>query len=199
VPIYEYWCQPCGEVEEMYRKRYGEPPPPCPRCGAERITLASRFAVVFTGDITSRYKLKDREDAYTDGVWMYRKRTSLSGEPEPVYIQTWQELREFCKAEGLSQPGEAPTNASISSDGKRLSGAGMPGQWATFSPEVLPEKATAPPPDPQQAAPLLEVTDRRSLDPKANPQVMVVDAAKAQAAIEKGEPLTSAVEETVAA
>lgn len=175
MPVYEFYCERCQTKSEQYFHTALESAPKCPSCGGPRVWLPSIFATPFLGEITSRYKLRDREGSEEDGVWMYRKKTSLSGEPEPVYIRTWSELREFCRAEGLSLPGEVPTNATISPDGRKLSSAGMPGQWASFSPEVLPEKATAPPPPPEHASSPVEVVDRRELDPRSQPVAIPLD------------------------
>ena len=186
MPVYEFYCERCQRIEERFFHRWQEQAPPCPLCSNPRVLLASRFAVVFTGPITARYNLKDREGAEQEGVWMYRKKTSLSGEPEPVYIETFSELKEFCRQEGIYGPGEVPINATISPDGRKISSAGMPGQWASFSPEVLPERTTAPPPDPDSAKPLVEVHDRRFDDPRNRPTIIPLPEDKQQEVLETG-------------
>jgi hypothetical protein len=88
----------------------------------------SRFGVVFSGSL-HKYTDPRKEGAEMDGFWAYRKLSSISGQPEATFISSMAELKAFNKAEGLSAPGEVPTNATISADGKRLQSAGMPGQW----------------------------------------------------------------------
>lgn len=126
MPIYDVECQGCRSVEEIFLHHWNSPTPDCPLCRWPRTRLASRFGVVFSGPITARYNERDRENAHAEGYWAYRKRSSISGQPEPVFIQTWDQRREFMKAEGLE---DAPTNCAISKDGKTLQSNGMPGQW----------------------------------------------------------------------
>jgi putative FmdB family regulatory protein len=46
VPIFEYRCQACGGDFEDLVARAGDAAPPCPRCGATRVTRRlSAFAV----------------------------------------------------------------------------------------------------------------------------------------------------------
>ena len=136
MPIYEYQCAECGRGEEHYVKRADAPAPICQVCGIDLVRLFSRFAVVFTGPITARYNDPKRENAHQEGVWAYRKLTSLSGQPEAVFLPDWQSLRDFNKAEGLSAPGEVPTHCTISPDGRRILSDGMPGQWRGALPGI---------------------------------------------------------------
>jgi hypothetical protein len=71
-----------------------------------------------------------------DGFWAYRKRSSVSGNPEPVYLDSMQAIRDFNKAEGLAAPGEVPTNSTISADGKTIQSNGMPGNWQCGFPSI---------------------------------------------------------------
>jgi putative FmdB family regulatory protein len=136
VPLYELQCAACQAVEERYLRHWDDPTPDCPICLGPRVRLASNFGVVFSGPLTRKYMDPKKEGAYEEGFWAYRKRSSISGELEPVFLDTWDKLREFNKAEGLSAPGDAPTNATISSDGKRILSNGMPGQWQTGMPSM---------------------------------------------------------------
>lgn len=142
MPVYDFECRSCHVRSESYLPKWDAPDPACERCGAAQERLFSRFGVVFTGVITaSKYKDPKREDAHTDGVWCYRRRSSLSGQPEPVYLETHQELREFCKAEGLYDPSEVPRNMEIGADGKTLSSTGMPGQWqGGYNRDLIPSR-----------------------------------------------------------
>ncbi len=79
----------------------------------------------------SRYTDKKLEvqgrDHRADGHFATAIRTQ-DGKPKQVYIDSMQKQRDFCKAEGLINPKDLPTNAEATSD-KKLSGAGLPGQW----------------------------------------------------------------------
>ena len=135
MPLYEFRCRDCAWESEEYLPKWDSPNPMCPDCGGRQERLVSRFGTVFMGSM-HKYLDKTREGGDRDGVWMYRKRTSLSGQPEPVYLKSMAELREFSKAEGLAAPGEVPTNATISADGKRILSDGLPGQWRGALPAV---------------------------------------------------------------
>jgi hypothetical protein len=84
---------------------------------------------VWTGEITTKYNDKNADGYHQEGHWAYRVRSSMSGEPEPVWIDTFQKQKEFCKQEGLVNPKDLPTHADVSDDGKRLRSRGMPGAW----------------------------------------------------------------------
>lgn len=133
MPVHEFMCESCGTVEEHFYHVTPAEDPPCPVCLGPRIRLASAFKVVFTGPLTARYNDPKREGAHMEGFWDYRVRSSVSGNPEPVYLSTWDELREFRKSEHLSMPGDVPTQATMSADGRKISSAGMPGSWGGLS------------------------------------------------------------------
>ena len=136
MPLKEYACEACGAIEERYMRRWDTPPPDCPVCLGPRTELASRFGVVFTGRITARYNEPGRENSHMEGFWTYRKRSSVSGQPEPVFIEDWQQLKNFNKAEGLAAPGDVPTHSTITPDGRRIVSDGMPGQWRGSLPAI---------------------------------------------------------------
>ncbi len=136
MPVREYLCHLCGFFEERWMRHADDPPPPCPACGdREREQLMSRFAAPFMGSL-AKYTDQKRENAGMEGFWAYRKRSSISGNPEPVYIDSMAALKEFNKVEGLAAPGEIPTNSTISADGRRIISNGMPGQWQCGLPEM---------------------------------------------------------------
>ena len=136
MPLHEFLCPSCKSVEELFFHRSPDEDPPCPVCLGPRTRLASRFAVVFTGPLTARYNDPKKENAHMEGFWDYRVRSSVSGVPEPVFISDWAELRAFRKAEQLSMPGDVPTNATMSADGRTISSTGMPGNWSCGIPPV---------------------------------------------------------------
>ncbi len=129
MPIYESYCGPCGVRFEWFSKSFTEDNPPCGDCGNQTVRLISPFAIVFTGAITTRYNDKSKENGEIEGHWAYRVRSSISGQPEAVWIDSWQKQKDFCREEGLINPKELPTNAEVSTDGKKLQSAGMPGAW----------------------------------------------------------------------
>jgi hypothetical protein len=87
----------------------------------------SAFQVVFTGPITARYNDRTKENAHEEGHWAYRKNT-LSGKPEPCFIDTFEAQREFVKSEGLANPKEFGNNFEVGDDGKTVKNScGMPG------------------------------------------------------------------------
>src|SRR5262252_912412 len=134
MPVFDLKCEPCDAVEEVFLRRYDDESP-CPGCGGRRVKLFSRFAAPFMGSI-HKYVDPNREGSHMDGFWAYRKRSSISGQPEPVYLDSMQAVKEFNRAEGLAAPGEVPTNCTVSSDGKRIVSAGMPGQWQCGMPPI---------------------------------------------------------------
>jgi hypothetical protein len=74
----------------------------------------------FSGAIGSRYLDRGLEggQAKDGGHWAWKKNT-ISGKPEPVYIETFQQQRDYCRSEGLVMPGDT-SPGFISSDGKTL-------------------------------------------------------------------------------
>ena len=165
MPVYEVWCPECNREEEYFSHVRTDEDPPCPGCGGWRQRRVSSFKVVFSGPLTARYNDPKREGAQMEGFWDYRVRSSVSGQPEPVFLETWDQLREFRKAEQLSMPGDVPANATISRDGRTISSAGMPGQWAGGMPSIpsrLQEMIDAKPEDCGSSA---SVVNRAELSP----------------------------------
>lgn len=133
MPIFESFCPnpdcpKCGVVSERYESRYTDADPLCPECSGQQCRKVSQSHVVFTGPITSRYKDKSLEGAGRDGHWAWRRKSSKSGNPEPVFIDSFETQRQYCKDEGLINPKDVgPT--MMGSDGKLLSSTGLPGSW----------------------------------------------------------------------
>lgn len=124
MPLFESSCisQSCplaGQVTEWLGK-YEDPEPLC-TCGTPMTRLVSRFGVIWTGALTSKYVDRSLEGGHGDGGhWAYRTKNTASGKPEPVYIETFQQQREYCKAEGLGLPSDTDF-AMISDDGRSTS------------------------------------------------------------------------------
>jgi len=90
--------------------------------------MISAFAVCFTGPLTAKYNRGDLEGSHQEGQFQWRKKGTKSGKPELVKLETFQDQREFCKAEGLVNPKDVG-NWEVGSDGKSLQTRGIAGQW----------------------------------------------------------------------
>jgi hypothetical protein len=136
VPLFDHVCDSTecvrrGEIEEHYFRHASDPEPLCASCGVPQRRLLSLVNPVFVGEITARYNDKSSEKPHEEGHWAYRKRSTRNadGSPERVRISTWQQQKEYCKAEGLVNPKELPSNVSMGADGKSMKSNGLPGQW----------------------------------------------------------------------
>lgn len=132
VPIYESWCVQCHSIKEWYAKHFTEVTEnPFCDCGEPMVRVASRFGVVFTGAITTKYNdNRTASNANQEGHWAYRIKSSKSGHPEPVWIDSFAAQRDFCREEKLVNPKDLP-NMEADSEGKFRSnaGVGLPGCW----------------------------------------------------------------------
>lgn len=124
--IYESMCETpeCKAQEVVFEwlaSSFETPDPNCDFCGRQTKRQASRFAMPFSGSITSRYLDRGLEGGYMKdgGHWAWKKKDTVSGKPEPVYIDTFQAQRDYCHSEGLALPSDT-TNATISADGKSI-------------------------------------------------------------------------------
>lgn len=129
MPLFESICGKCGEMREYYVPHWYSPDPEC--CGEQTKRLVSEFGVVFTGVLSaSKYNDPKLERAHQGPHWGWRRRSSKSGKPEPVYIETFEDQKKFCKEEGLVNPKDIG-NIEATSDGKFNSstGRGTRGQW----------------------------------------------------------------------
>jgi len=135
MPIFESLCQSCNTMHEHYLRSWQEMDPPCSTCGGATQRMASRFGVPLSGSL-HKYMDPKKEGADREGYWAYKTKSSISGQPEPVWLDSMEAVKEFNRAEGLSAPGEAPTNATITPDGKRIVSDGMPGNWRGCMPTV---------------------------------------------------------------
>jgi predicted nucleic acid-binding Zn ribbon protein len=135
MPVFEALCSACNTLNEHFLRHWDSPDPPCSHCGGATERMASRFGVPLSGSLGKYMDLR-REGADRGGFWAYKKRSSISGQPEPIFLDSMEAVKSFNRAEGLAAPGEVPTNASISADGKRLLSAGMPGNWQCGLPGI---------------------------------------------------------------
>lgn len=125
MPIRESWCEnkSCSgfhkELEHYYH-RMDQPLNDCEACGQQTALLISSFAAIWTGNL-GKYIDNSCEMTHQrkDGHWAMRRNSSrmADGSPEPVFISTRQDQREFCKAEGLEDPFGLNPNIEGNADG----------------------------------------------------------------------------------
>jgi len=133
MPIYDHVCETngCpqkGRVEEHFFHSSSSPTPNCPSCGEQQRRLIGRFTMPFCGAITARYNDPKLEGAHMDGHWVYRRNTP-DGKVQPEFIETWQQRKEFMKAEGLTGYEERGP-VDVTPEGKHSSSrTGKPGTW----------------------------------------------------------------------
>lgn len=137
MPIFETACPEtsCSKYAvpvEHYYAHSTDVDAPCEQCGGPTRRLVSGFNSPLMG-VISASKYADRTipgpEAFQDGHIAWRRKT-LSGKPEPVYIDTFEKQREFCKSEGLRNPSECPRAMSPDEGGKGVVNTqGMPGCW----------------------------------------------------------------------
>jgi len=113
VPIYDFLCSSQGcehhkKPFEKYLYRRDSDNPRCPLCGSETSRAVSRFGIVWTGYITKKYNDPGYAHSDREGHIAWRVRSSKTGKPEPVRIETFEQQRRFVKGEGLYNPTELP-------------------------------------------------------------------------------------------
>lgn len=120
-------CRLYGIEIEHYYHNAAQPMNPCKRCGGPTQKIeASRFGIVFTGVISARYNDRDKEGANREGHWAFEK--DPAGKTKPVFLETWQDQKEFCARNKLANPKEMPANYTVAEDGKTvLNTRGLPG------------------------------------------------------------------------
>lgn len=132
MPMFEFSCQSadcqeCGKIFEGYLRHWDDTNTPCEKCGVATGRHISGFAVVFTGVITAKYNDKGLDNSHADGHYAWRKNTS-DGKPKLEFIETFQQAKDFAKAEGCINPKDIGP-MEVGSDGKSVSSAGLPGCW----------------------------------------------------------------------
>jgi len=136
MPTYDFTCfnrncENYGRKTWKFLHSYRSPDPVC-RCGRRLKRLPAAPAIVFTGPLTAKYNDPKKEGSHEEGHWAWRVRSTTrpDGKPEPVFIDTFEKQRKFCKEEGLINPAEMPRHLEISEDGRSFkSTSGYPGQW----------------------------------------------------------------------
>lgn len=129
MPIYESYCAACQRTKEWYAPLSTSPDPACELCHGPTTRLISGFNVVFTGPLTARYNDPQAENPHQEGFWAHRVKSSSSGQPEPCFIETWQQRKQYLKDEGLVG-GEEVGPVDGTGDGKwSTTRTGRPGTW----------------------------------------------------------------------
>ena len=131
MPIYEVECPECRSQYETYLRHFEDQNPECPTCNVVTERLVSKSNVIFTGPLSaSKYNDKNLEFADSDGHWGHRKKSRRPGEPEWVWIDSWEKRKKFMKDEGLVGV-EDVGQVEATVDGKwgSSTGSGTKGQW----------------------------------------------------------------------
>lgn len=121
-------CPAHGRIFEAYLNRWDDPNKPCAECGGATGRHISGFGIVFTGVITAKYNDPTLDGGHQDGHFAWRTKDTKSGKPELQFIETFQDQREFAKAEGCINPKDIGP-VEVGSDGKSISSRGLPGCW----------------------------------------------------------------------
>ncbi len=134
MPLFDVGCQSCKTWREIFLHRRENPNPTCETCGGPTERLISRFAAIWTKNI-SEYGDPNRETYHKDiareGHIVARKRSGGGTDEKPIYerITSVQQQRAYCKEEGLYDPGDIG-NGEVHRDGMGMTTQGMPGSWA---------------------------------------------------------------------
>ena len=140
MPIREHQCrtEACsrrGVVEEHYYPRWNSPDPECPECGRQMAMLISIVHPVFCKDLIAYSDPKKEgyaKEQALGGHVVGCKRSFGGTEEKPVMrvIRTRAEQKEYCRAEGMSDPMDFNPNAKVTSDGRALKNSmGERGCW----------------------------------------------------------------------
>lgn len=138
MPTFDFRCPnslcPSPRKFETLLKHWDDPDPACPRCGAPLERQVPAPKAIWTKP-WSEYGFREGDQKNPnwskEGTYVYRTRSSRlpDGAPERVLLRNRQDVKEYCKAEGLNLPDDLNPNARISEDGKTLHTCGEPGQW----------------------------------------------------------------------
>lgn len=132
MPLFENQCVgPKPHRFEWFASNRNLSDPPCRECGEPTRRLISRFAAIWTKNI-SEYGDKTKEtyaqDIKNGGHVVYRKRSRGGTLDKPIKdrVRTIQEQKTYCREEGLLNPSDVG-NVSVDSTGTKCSTES--GQW----------------------------------------------------------------------
>lgn len=125
MPIYGYTCQneDCAdagvEKDKFFKNAAQEVAPDCPVCASKMQRAICAPNVVFARPF-SFYDDKNAQCRGQDSHIAYRVHSSKSGKPEPVLIDSFQKQRDYCREEGVRNPGDLNPNSRFGEDGKSM-------------------------------------------------------------------------------
>jgi hypothetical protein len=99
-------------------------------CGAVLELAVYPIASVWVGEMSAKYLDRSKEggDKQTAGHWAFEKGEQYGKGAKPVYLETWQQQKEFCKRNGLARPQDMPNNYEVADDGRTVKNSvGLPG------------------------------------------------------------------------
>jgi hypothetical protein len=138
MPVFEFHCTLpiCEEYHRRFERllrRADDDNPKCEECLTPTQRLISNFNAPFTGTL-DRFDdpSKETHNPAPGGHWAFRRNSTRNadGTPEPVRIDTVQKQREYCRAEGLIDPGDLNPSIQGNESGMVESTQGLPGSWS---------------------------------------------------------------------
>lgn len=90
MPLFESQCEFCEGVIE-WRGKWDDPEPFCDRCGSEMKRLPSKFKIIWTGPLTTKYNDNKLEGAHLDAHW------GTNRDGSRTWIDTFEKRKAFMK------------------------------------------------------------------------------------------------------
>lgn len=124
MPKYASVCKECGMEFEWDSPRMTAGSKDCPQCHGATERLFFPVAAIWTKSLSAYGDPRKETFAKDDkagGHWTFEKNSAAAieaGKPLPVFIDTPQAQREYCKREGLMNPKDLPSNLTVDSSGK---------------------------------------------------------------------------------
>lgn len=97
--------------------------PACPTCGGPTSRQYHPVAAIWSKSLSSygdRSKETFAKDDKAGGHWTFEKSSAEAvekGRPIPVFLDSPQKQREYCKREGLVNPKDLPSNLTVAANG----------------------------------------------------------------------------------
>lgn len=128
MPIYEFVCGTCQDVVEKIQ-HFDDPAPECTGCGQPRRMAVSGFGIVGTGVLSKKYNDPKKDYYHQEGHWAKDIDPKTGKRTVPIFIDTFQKQREYCKRNNFYDPGEVGQVEMVGNNGKDMSCRGLPGSW----------------------------------------------------------------------